>query len=180
MAWPRQILDTLVSCRPEYTNKLLKNLNYLVTNPSSPIFSSSKGLGDDSKISCGHKKKNKPFCVNKRLSDSLVEEEMFQQDSYFCIDSMKPSFSTLHVEVRGLLQGHFDGATKSYLSILDDNTGVAANVIFKQIQKKQELQEQMKEIKPMLNTSEGMKRKQHRLQNQLKDIEPHKQRNWRM
>lgn len=59
-----------MSYRPEYINYLLKELNSLVTNHSSPVISSFEGLGSGSKN----------FHGQKRLFVPL-EEGVFQQDS---------------------------------------------------------------------------------------------------
>lgn len=107
----------MASYRPEYINQLLMELNSLVANPSHPVISGSKGLGVGNKDSCGLKN----FCGHKRLSKSLVEEGVFQWDSPDPMSLTKPSLSI----------------TES----LDDNAGVTANIILKQVQKKQQLQE---------------------------------------
>ena len=100
---------------------------------------------------------------------------MFQpQDYYKNVGYTKPSISSLDEEERDILWGCFNSTTKPSLSTLDDYTVLTVNGILNQVQKKPQLQDQMKEIKQMLN---WLKRKQCTLRNQFKDIEQYKQRN---
>lgn len=121
----RENQKKLMSCRMAYTNHLLKKLNSLVTNPFTPVNSRSKGLGDGDKIFCCHK--NKKFCGCKRSFKALIEEGVFQKNSYHKAGYVKPSFFT-------------SGS-------LDNYSSMTANGVLHELHKRQKIQNQIKKIK---------------------------------